>query len=47
MKSIPMILVALRAAIAPFLLWDAIDGAIGLWFIIGYLIGFFQISSTG
>jgi CDP-diacylglycerol--glycerol-3-phosphate 3-phosphatidyltransferase len=42
MKFIPGMLVALRAAIAPFLLWDAIDGAIGVWFIIGYLIGFFS-----
>ena len=42
MKFIPGILVALRAAIAPFLLWDAIDGAIGIWFIIGYLVGFFS-----
>jgi phosphatidylglycerophosphate synthase len=41
-KFIPGILVALRAAIAPFLLYDAIDGAIGVWFIIGYLIGFFS-----
>ena len=40
MKFIPGILVALRAAIAPFLLWDAIDGTISVWFIIGYLVGF-------
>ena len=42
MKFIPGILVALRAAIAPFLLWDAIDGTISVWFIIGYLVGFFS-----
>ena len=40
MKFIPGILVALRAAIGPFLLWDAIDGTISVWFIIGYLVGF-------
>ncbi|PSB08239.1 CDP-diacylglycerol--glycerol-3-phosphate 3-phosphatidyltransferase [filamentous cyanobacterium Phorm 46] len=42
MKFIPGILVALRVTIAPFLLWDAIDGTIGVWFIIGYLVGFFS-----
>ncbi|MEG3895681.1 MULTISPECIES: CDP-alcohol phosphatidyltransferase family protein [unclassified Microcoleus] len=42
MKFIPGILVALRAAISPFLLWDAIDGTISVWFIIGYLVGFFS-----
>jgi phosphatidylglycerophosphate synthase len=42
MKFIPSILVALRAAIAPFLLLDAVDGTIGSWFIIGYLVGFFS-----
>lgn len=42
MKFIPGILIFLRAAIAPFLLWDAIDGTISVWFIIGYLVGFFS-----
>ncbi len=39
-KYIPLSLVIFRGAIAPFLLWDAIDGKISIWFIIGYVAGF-------
>ncbi|MDB9513122.1 CDP-alcohol phosphatidyltransferase family protein [Kamptonema animale CS-326] len=39
-KYIPLALVIFRAAIAPFLLWDAIDGKTSIWFIIGYVAGF-------
>lgn len=40
LKYIPLALVIFRAAIAPFLLWDAIDGKTSIWFIIGYVAGF-------
>lgn len=34
----PMALVLLRGAIAPFLLWDALDGSITPWFLVGYVV---------
>lgn len=36
MDRLPMALVLLRVAIAPFLLWDALDGYITPWFLVGY-----------
>ncbi|MDF0556091.1 hypothetical protein [Kamptonema sp. UHCC 0994] len=38
LKYIPLSLVIFRAAIAPFLLWDAIDGKISIWFMVGYYV---------
>ena len=40
MKSLPLALVIFRLLIGPFLLWDAIDGKISVWFIVGYVAGF-------
>ena len=40
LKFIPLTLVIFRAGIAPFLLWDAIDGKTSILFIIGYVAGF-------
>ncbi|HLO48369.1 MAG TPA: CDP-alcohol phosphatidyltransferase family protein [Kamptonema sp.] len=39
-KYIPLTLVIFRGVIAPFLLWDAIDGEISIWFMVGYVAGF-------
>lgn len=39
-ESIPTILVLSRFLVAPFLLWDALDGNTTVWFIIGYVAGF-------
>lgn len=39
-ESIPGVLVAFRAIIAPFLLWDAIDGKTSIWFIVGFVAAF-------
>jgi len=38
MDQLPMTLVLLRGAIAPFLLWDALDGHITPWFLVGYVV---------
>jgi phosphatidylglycerophosphate synthase len=38
LTNIPSILVGLRLAIAPLLLFDALDRHTSLWFIIGYII---------
>ncbi|WP_439342603.1 hypothetical protein [Vacuolonema iberomarrocanum] len=35
---LPTLLVMLRFAIAPFLLWDALDGQVGLPFLTAYAI---------
>jgi phosphatidylglycerophosphate synthase len=40
LKSLPITLVFLRFLIAPFLLWDAFDGTITSWFILGYVFAF-------
>jgi phosphatidylglycerophosphate synthase len=37
---IPTSLVILRFLIAPFLLWDAIDGKTSIWFIIAFVVAF-------
>ncbi|MEP1075398.1 CDP-alcohol phosphatidyltransferase family protein [Leptolyngbya sp. PL-A3] len=37
-SSIPMLLVALRIAIAPFLLWDSLDGQVGTGFLVAYVV---------
>jgi len=38
-SSIPTLLVVLRFAIAPFLLWDALDSQVGAGFLIAYVVG--------
>lgn len=38
MDRLPMALVLLRVAIAPCLLWDALDGYITPWFLVGYVV---------
>ena len=38
MVHLPMALVLLRLAIAPCLLWDALDGHVTRWFLIGYIV---------
>jgi phosphatidylglycerophosphate synthase len=37
---IPISLVILRFLIAPFLLWDAIDGKTSIWFIVAFVVAF-------
>jgi len=37
LAAIPMILVGLRLAIAPFLLWDSLDGQVGTVFLAAYV----------
>lgn len=39
-KQLPFALVIFRAVVAPFLLWDASDGDVGVYFLIGYIAGF-------
>lgn len=39
-KLIPFALVIFRAAIAPFLLWDALDGTTTPWFLLGFVAAF-------
>lgn len=41
-QSIPGALVVFRFLISPFLLWDALDGKTGVWFIVGYVAAFFS-----
>ncbi len=38
MVQLPITLVFLRLAIAPCLLWDALDGQVTRWFLVGYII---------
>lgn len=38
LSSLPTLLVLLRLAIAPCLLWDALDGQVGAWFLTGYVV---------
>lgn len=38
LADIPGILVGIRFTIAPLLVLDALDGKIGIWFIVGYII---------
>ncbi len=42
MKYIPWFLVLSRAAIAPYLLWDALDRQTGLAFVLAYSLAFFS-----
>ena len=37
---IPSLLVIFRFVIAPFLLWDALDGTTTIWFLIGFITAF-------
>lgn len=37
---IPGILVFFRILIAPFLLWDALDGKTTIWFLVGFVVAF-------
>lgn len=37
LNRIPGLLVGFRFAIAPLLLWDALDHTTGMWFIVGYV----------
>ncbi|QIR37539.1 CDP-alcohol phosphatidyltransferase family protein [Tolypothrix sp. PCC 7910] len=39
-KLIPSGLVLFRFLIAPFLLWDALDGKTSIWFIVGFIAAF-------
>jgi phosphatidylglycerophosphate synthase len=39
-KYIPTLLVIYRFAVAPFLLWDALDGKTTIWFLIGFITAF-------
>ncbi|MBD2293235.1 CDP-alcohol phosphatidyltransferase family protein [Anabaena sphaerica FACHB-251] len=39
-KYIPTLLVIYRFAVAPFLLWDALDGTTTIWFLIGFITAF-------
>ncbi|TAE58511.1 MAG: CDP-diacylglycerol--glycerol-3-phosphate 3-phosphatidyltransferase [Nostocales cyanobacterium] len=39
-KSVPKLLVIYRFAVAPFLLWDALDGNTTIWFLIGFITAF-------
>ena len=38
MVQLPIALVFLRLAIAPCLLWDALDGQVTRWFLVGYIV---------
>jgi phosphatidylglycerophosphate synthase len=38
LQSIPAALVVLRFLIAPYLLWDALDGETGTWFVVAYVV---------
>lgn len=40
LKLIPSSLVIFRFFISPFLLWDALDGTITIWFIVGFVAAF-------
>ncbi|BAY28662.1 CDP-alcohol phosphatidyltransferase [Nostoc carneum NIES-2107] len=40
LKLIPSGLVLFRFLIAPFLLWDALDGKTSIWFIVGFVAAF-------
>ena len=40
LKLIPISLILFRLLIAPFLLWDAIDGNSSVWFIVGFVAAF-------
>lgn len=39
---IPAALIALRIALGPLLVWDALDGTVSPWFIPGFLLAFFS-----
>jgi CDP-diacylglycerol--glycerol-3-phosphate 3-phosphatidyltransferase len=39
-KSVPKLLIIYRFAVAPFLLWDAVDGKTTIWFLIGFITAF-------
>ncbi|MBK1986493.1 CDP-alcohol phosphatidyltransferase family protein [Sphaerospermopsis aphanizomenoides BCCUSP55] len=39
-KYIPTLLVIYRFVVAPFLLWDALDGKTTIWFLIGFITAF-------
>lgn len=40
MNSLPLALVVFRLLMGPILLWDAVDGTVSIWFIMGYVAGF-------
>ncbi|GAB4467364.1 MAG: hypothetical protein OHK0037_24090 [Elainellaceae cyanobacterium] len=40
MTHLPALLVCFRLAIAPILLWDAFDGSVTPWFLVGYVAAF-------